>query len=61
MGSLTGACLRKSNGGVQRYSQTFLVVEYNGIIRVLDCKIDKSNRDESRHSDPVMLCGKVIA
>ncbi len=44
-----GGSLLKGNGGVQRFSQAGrkLAVERKGI-RELDCKTNKSSRDESR-------------
>ena len=44
-----GGRLRKSNGGVQRFSQVGWksTAECNGI-RELDCETDGSSRDESR-------------
>ena len=44
-----GGRLRKSNGGVQRFSQVGWksTIECNGI-RELDCKTDGSSRCESR-------------
>ena len=44
-----GGRLLKSNGGVQRFSQTGWKseLEYKGI-RKLDCETYKSNKDESR-------------
>ena len=57
-----GGRLPKGNGGAQRFAQNGWksFAECKGTSE-LDCETDRSSRDESRLSDPVVPHGRAIA